>query len=518
MIRGYRMTIAAAACVLAVSLGAATASFAAERFEPPRTVKRTPAMTSQIVGGTQVGGLSPDWPFIVSLWEYLDPGPSGTGFYFLCAGSLFKPQWVVTAAHCKGVESGTPYGPDAVAGGNLDNTLGDLVPVTWIAQHPAYDPAVGENDVMVLKIGAPISNAQPIGALSAVADDPADATTVSIAGWGAMSSGGGGVQFLREAGVEVVGNTACGAAYAGAPGGAIAIPGSMLCAAHEESAGTYSRDACQGDSGGPLVHSGKLAGIVSFGQGCAQYPFPGVYTRVSSFRDWILTSSLGQLAFPSPLVTLNPAIPGEDGSSTAVALRNPGGDSLSISGVTVAGDGMQLAMTDCPAQLEPDQSCNAYVNFSPASAGEVSGTLTVFSDAGNGSVQSVVLTGSALPPAAVNMRLSRGAGRVSRKGRRLSVVLRMSMLYTLDPRLGDPNVCRSSVVARLKIRGLRAAKPARAVLRGDNGNCVASVKFRISKRALGRRATLSADFAGTGALAAARLRKGLTIERAKSGR
>ena len=44
------------------------------------------------------------------------------------------------------------------------------------------------------------------------------------------------------------------------------------------------RDACKRDSGGPLVQSlggagAGLVGVVSWGQGCGQARYPGVYTR-----------------------------------------------------------------------------------------------------------------------------------------------------------------------------------------------------------------------------------------------
>lgn len=49
------------------------------------------------------------------------------------------------------------------------------------------------------------------------------------------------------------------------------------------------KDSCQGDSGGPLVDksTGIQVGVVSWGQGCAEQDYPGVYSDIASVRQWI---------------------------------------------------------------------------------------------------------------------------------------------------------------------------------------------------------------------------------------
>lgn len=44
---------------------------------------------------------------------------------------------------------------------------------------------------------------------------------------------------------------------------------------------------CQGDSGSPLVCAGEVQGLVSWGQGCAEPNYPGVYVKVCEFLYWI---------------------------------------------------------------------------------------------------------------------------------------------------------------------------------------------------------------------------------------
>lgn len=103
-----------------------------------------------------------------------------------------------------------------------------------------------------------------------------------IAGWGTTSEDGTESLVLKKAKVPIISNNVCKAA------GIKGITSNMICAGRLVYGGV---DSCQGDSGGPLMIADRkryvLAGIVSFGQGCARPKNPGVYTRTTKFLDWI---------------------------------------------------------------------------------------------------------------------------------------------------------------------------------------------------------------------------------------
>jgi secreted trypsin-like serine protease len=95
--------------------------------------------------------------------------------------------------------------------------------------------------------------------------------------------GGSTSDLLRKVEIPIVANGVCNSpqSYAGR------ISENMICAGHTEG----GKDSCQGDSGGPLiVRKGTgfvLAGVVSWGRGCALADFYGVYARAARYRDWI---------------------------------------------------------------------------------------------------------------------------------------------------------------------------------------------------------------------------------------
>jgi len=244
---------------------------------PPTTVDSK----NRIVGGTEAR--RGDWPFQVALLN------NGRQF---CGGSLIDDVHILTAAHCVAHMSSWDVARLSVA--LQMHTLKPLdsnaiqKKVRRLTRHKAFDSRTLYNDIAILTMDSPVSFSDAVNpvCLPTLGDTTlfTDRETVVI-GWGTLREGGGQPTSLQQVTVKVQDNSECKRRYgSNAPGGII---DTMICAAYP------GKDSCQGDSGGPLVHQeaadGKWTqvGIVSWGIGCAQDPYPGVYTRVTSFMKWI---------------------------------------------------------------------------------------------------------------------------------------------------------------------------------------------------------------------------------------
>src|SRR5262249_30178070 len=158
------------------------------------------------------------------------------------------------------------------------------------------------NDVALLQLTS-VSALPPMNLVSPIDDARwVPGALADVAGWGLTTpppAGTPSVSQLQEAQVPVVADTQCGADY-----GADFIAQQMVCAGFP--AGGV--DSCNGDSGGPLaVHDAGgarvLIGVVSFGNGCAQPGFPGVYAEAAAFRDFIY-GNIGVVPPQAPAATV----------------------------------------------------------------------------------------------------------------------------------------------------------------------------------------------------------------------
>ncbi|GAA0576310.1 serine protease [Streptomyces crystallinus] len=236
------------------------------------------AADSVVIGGKPVpdGGGS----FTVALSSRNRFGGKRAGQF--CGGVVVAPAKVATAAHCLSKEvlgsNGTKDLKVIAGRSKLVDGGGQEVAVqgTWV--NPDYNPVTNVGDLAVITL----ANALPESYVIKLAGpgDPAylPGTPAAVYGWGDTVGDGSYASSLYAAEVQVLPDKACKDAYPGNSEGTY-LKATMLCAGLPGG----GRDACQGDSGGPLVANGRLIGLVSWGSGCAQAAYPGVYTRISAF-------------------------------------------------------------------------------------------------------------------------------------------------------------------------------------------------------------------------------------------
>ena len=236
---------------------------------------------ADIVGGEDAD--IQDYPYQVALGS-----SSGWGFYAYCGASIINEYWILTAAHCVAGESAS--NTSVRVGSDNDYAQGgEVYDAAQIISHENYGS--GNNwDIALIELEDPISfnnTTQPVllvceQQVNLGVQDPGQMSWVT--GWG-NTEGTTNSSQLQVVGVPITTESN----YWGG------VEDDEIMAGYPD--GGY--DSCQGDSGGPMVvlaadgETYLQVGIVSWGSGCADPGYPGVYSRVSYFIDWICDKTNG---------------------------------------------------------------------------------------------------------------------------------------------------------------------------------------------------------------------------------
>lgn len=199
----------------------------------------------------------------------------------LCGASILNERRALTAAHC--FEEYYPIDEYSVIAGSSEcvQPSENHINVSKYIVHPDFDNQTTSNDIAILWLAESFEfniNIHPVRIPEQDAIIPYG-VLAQVAGWGKTDHHENSKisWHLKWIGVRLISNKRCNVKYTGE------VFSNMVCAGWPN----CEKDTLLGDSGGALVLDNTQIGIVSWARLCQDVDYPGVYTRVSSFTNWI---------------------------------------------------------------------------------------------------------------------------------------------------------------------------------------------------------------------------------------
>ena len=315
-----------------------------------------------------------------------------------CGASFIGDKWVVTAAHC--VDDVNPSTLKVNVGEyDLSDGASNATDIKNIYIHPNYNQgAYFNNDIALIELVETIDKPAVTLADASTTSDLASMTSyATVIGWGNQvgygpddaQPSGSQPDKLYQVELSLMTNEQCKSKliktyedlydFTYAPE-ELGITDKMICANYADG----GRGSCQGDSGGPLLvntnEGYQQVGIVSFGTGCADGRFPGVYARVGEFTDWIKSITDGIAIAASYDFATSPQ---DVAQSTLLSLTNNSDIDVNLTfNLEFESEdyqGLSLITDNCTL-LPAQSSCDIEVVFDAKTAGKHQAQIIISTD------------------------------------------------------------------------------------------------------------------------------------------